>query len=256
MELKTLTLKEKIKDLREEKGLTQIELAKQTGLDKNTIYNLENDKTRGNSQTIEILAEYFKVTKEYLLNDKCMNKDPSNLDLGRELGLSDKSIDNIKYYYKIPEGEEEDNSIPKSFFEDLNDEKKQILDTFLSEIELNSFLTFSYECKLINKLNKLNDDLRLYSLAYGTDNADNDYKKYLIEELYDFKEKNQNFMILFRTDYQRIFESFTNNALKFLEEENIENINTLYYGTSNNLYKMNAETKYQLIKVIENYLNK
>ena len=52
-----MNFSDKLKDLREEKGLTQIELAKQTGLDKNTIYNLENGKTRGNSQTIEILAE-------------------------------------------------------------------------------------------------------------------------------------------------------------------------------------------------------
>jgi len=59
--------KVRIKELRQEKGLSQTQLAKEICVDQRTISNYEKGITEPNIQTIKKLCEYFEVTAGYLL---------------------------------------------------------------------------------------------------------------------------------------------------------------------------------------------
>jgi transcriptional regulator with XRE-family HTH domain len=61
------TFGQKIKDLRMEKGLTQIQLAKELNVDKSTIAKYETDKIEPSISMLKILAKYFKVSSDFLL---------------------------------------------------------------------------------------------------------------------------------------------------------------------------------------------
>jgi len=62
-----LTIGQRLKELRDEKGITQVELAKQIGVAQNTYANYENEN-RNVPDDIKIkLAEYHKVSLEYLM---------------------------------------------------------------------------------------------------------------------------------------------------------------------------------------------
>lgn len=59
--------KTRIKELREEKGLSQAQLAAELGLNQRTISNYETGILEPNIQTIKKLCKYFNVTADYLL---------------------------------------------------------------------------------------------------------------------------------------------------------------------------------------------
>ena len=58
---------ERLKELRNEKSLTQTQLAKATGLSHTAIVYWESEKRVPNANAIVILAEFFNVTTDYLL---------------------------------------------------------------------------------------------------------------------------------------------------------------------------------------------
>lgn len=57
----------RIKELREDKDLRQLDVAKATGIDQRTLSNYETGKTNPDSFAIIKLAEFFDVTTDYLL---------------------------------------------------------------------------------------------------------------------------------------------------------------------------------------------
>lgn len=57
----------RIKELREDRDLLQIEVARQVGIDQRTLSNYETGKTLPDSFAIVRLAEFFGVTCDYLL---------------------------------------------------------------------------------------------------------------------------------------------------------------------------------------------
>ena len=57
----------RIKELREDKDLRQLDVAKATGIDQRTLSNYETGKTNPDSFAIIKLAEFFEVTTDYLL---------------------------------------------------------------------------------------------------------------------------------------------------------------------------------------------
>lgn len=59
----------KIKKLREERRLTQKELAEEMNLAQSTIAMIENDKKEGSTKTLKKLADFFNVTLDYLLSE-------------------------------------------------------------------------------------------------------------------------------------------------------------------------------------------
>ncbi|MBD5636466.1 MAG: helix-turn-helix transcriptional regulator [Clostridia bacterium] len=58
---------ERLKELRTEKNLTQMQLSKETGLSAGAIGFWETEKRIPNAMAIIILAAYFHVSSDYLL---------------------------------------------------------------------------------------------------------------------------------------------------------------------------------------------
>lgn len=57
----------RIKDLREDRDLRQIDVANATGIDQKTLSNYETGKTNPDSYSLTKLADFFKVSVDYLL---------------------------------------------------------------------------------------------------------------------------------------------------------------------------------------------
>ena len=60
-------IKNRIRDLREDRDLRQVDVAQATGIDQKTLSNYETGKTNPDSYAIIRLAEFFGVTTDYLL---------------------------------------------------------------------------------------------------------------------------------------------------------------------------------------------
>ena len=60
----------RIKELREEEGLTQSQLAKAIGVNQRTVSNYELGVSQPSIQIIEKLCDLFDVTADYLLGFK------------------------------------------------------------------------------------------------------------------------------------------------------------------------------------------
>lgn len=68
----------RIRELREDRDLRQIDVASATGIDQRSLSNYETCKTLPDSDTVIKLAEFFGVTCDYLL------------------GVSERSLDNVQ----------------------------------------------------------------------------------------------------------------------------------------------------------------
>lgn len=96
-----MTRGQKLKELRGKRSQSFIlkdirkKLGEVNGINKNTLSNAENDKTISNT-TLEILANYYEVSFDYLKNDIIENSTNENIEINRILGFSDKTIENIK----------------------------------------------------------------------------------------------------------------------------------------------------------------
>ncbi|MGN1200709.1 MAG: helix-turn-helix domain-containing protein [Candidatus Caccovivens sp.] len=61
------SLGKRLKELREERNLTQVELAKELNIDKSTIAKYETDKVEPSLSMFKTLVVYFKTSADYLL---------------------------------------------------------------------------------------------------------------------------------------------------------------------------------------------
>ena len=85
-------VKNRIRDLREDLDLRQIDVANATGIDQKTLSNYETGKTNPDSWAVIKLAEFFQVTTDYLLGY-------SNFNIKNEkelLGILNKIEKDIK----------------------------------------------------------------------------------------------------------------------------------------------------------------
>lgn len=57
----------RIRALREDRDLRQIDVARATGIDQKTLSNYETGKTRPDSEALILLADFFGVTIDYLV---------------------------------------------------------------------------------------------------------------------------------------------------------------------------------------------
>ncbi|MBQ7225481.1 MAG: helix-turn-helix transcriptional regulator [Clostridia bacterium] len=60
-------MRNRIKDLREDRDLRQSDLSKATGIDQRTISNYETGKTNPDSEALIKLADFFNVSIDYLV---------------------------------------------------------------------------------------------------------------------------------------------------------------------------------------------
>ena len=91
-----LTIQERLKDLRVERGLTLEQLAEQTHLSKSALGSYEADEYKDISHYALIeLAKFYEVTVDYLLGRSQTKKNHPNADLA-DLRLSDDMIELLK----------------------------------------------------------------------------------------------------------------------------------------------------------------
>lgn len=90
-------IKNRIRDLREDLDLRQIDVAKATNIDQKTLSNYETGKTNPDSYAIIKLAEFFQVTTDYLLGYSDSNIKNSK-DVVDVLDNIEKEIEKIKRF--------------------------------------------------------------------------------------------------------------------------------------------------------------
>ena len=91
---------EKMVKIRKERKLSQIEASKLLGIAKTSLCDYENsnlNKLPG-FETIKKIARSYKVSYQYLLDEKCENEKLDHYDIGDMLNLSDHAIYNLEYY--------------------------------------------------------------------------------------------------------------------------------------------------------------
>ena len=90
-----LSIQEKLKDLRIEKGLSLQELSEQTGISRASLGNYETDDYKEIShKAIITLANFYGVTSDYLLGiTENRDQHPFPAD---ELGIDDETVDLLK----------------------------------------------------------------------------------------------------------------------------------------------------------------
>jgi transcriptional regulator with XRE-family HTH domain len=80
-----LSVGTRVKDLREQRGLTQLDLKNATGLSQATISRIESGEFENlRSDTLTKLADSLRVTSDYLLgrSDAAIQRHPFGIDLG------------------------------------------------------------------------------------------------------------------------------------------------------------------------------
>lgn len=85
----------RIRILREDRDLRQIDVSNATGIDQKTLSNYETGKTNPDSFAIIKLADFFNVTTDYLLGVSEENFYNKN-NLISSLEQVEKTIENIK----------------------------------------------------------------------------------------------------------------------------------------------------------------
>lgn len=99
-----MTLGERLKQLRLEKGLTQEQLGKIVGLQKQAIWKYENGNVKNmKASSIKTLAEFFNVSPSYLMgySDQRIEKETT------EEILSDGEKIILELFRAIPEGKKQ-----------------------------------------------------------------------------------------------------------------------------------------------------
>ncbi|NLD88330.1 MAG: helix-turn-helix transcriptional regulator [Clostridiales bacterium] len=95
-------VKERIKSLREEKGVSQTTLGKAIGVGQSTVAMWENGKNKPEYVYLERIADYFRVSIDYLLgrSDRHFGSEPTKEDIKFALfngaeGITDDMYDEV-----------------------------------------------------------------------------------------------------------------------------------------------------------------
>ena len=87
----------RIKDLREDRDLRQLDVAQAVGIDQRSLSNYETGKTNPDSETVIKLASFFGVTCDYLLGVSNVNFMDHRAVI-KELGDIKQRLDEIQKY--------------------------------------------------------------------------------------------------------------------------------------------------------------
>lgn len=96
----------RIRALREDHDLRQIDVSNATGIDQKTLSNYETGKTRPDSEALISLADFFGVTIDYLVGrdaktEKNAKNNVSKLELAAQLTQIQKELEDIKKKLKF-----------------------------------------------------------------------------------------------------------------------------------------------------------
>ena len=87
----------RIRDLREDRDLRQIDVAEAVGIDQRSLSNYETGKNNPDSETIIKLASFFGVSCDYLLGVSELNL-PGNKAISKELMDIQRRLEEIQRY--------------------------------------------------------------------------------------------------------------------------------------------------------------
>ena len=105
---------EKIRNLRLESKLTQEQASNKMGISISSLRNYENGRLPDTHQ-LKIIKNFYNVSYEYLLEDNCENRTDENINIYKELSLTDSTIKKLKDIKKS-----NTNNIINLFFNSLN----------------------------------------------------------------------------------------------------------------------------------------
>ena len=90
-------MRNRIRELREDRDLRQIDVAEKTGIDQRTLSNYETGKTNPDSFAIIQLAKFYGVSTDYLLGVTDMNIHDMQ-DVSAELKKISARLDSLQKY--------------------------------------------------------------------------------------------------------------------------------------------------------------
>lgn len=89
-----MTTGERLRQLRQKSGLTQIEVAQRVGINNKTLSGYENNVSTPDPETMQMLAKFYNSSTDYLISgDKSENK----VTITTEINI--QTLDNLKIYY-------------------------------------------------------------------------------------------------------------------------------------------------------------
>lgn len=84
----------RLKHLRQSRGFTQVQLAERLGVKKQSVSNWENDNIMPSVDMLEKIADFFRVSTDYLLG---RDKKPTDGILTMDItGLTQRQIEHIQ----------------------------------------------------------------------------------------------------------------------------------------------------------------
>ena len=89
----------RIRDLREDIDLRQIDVSTATGIDQKTLSNYETGKTRPDSEALIKLANFFNVSIDYLVG-RSERIFLSDKDIIKEISKIQDQLEEIKLYLR------------------------------------------------------------------------------------------------------------------------------------------------------------
>ena len=87
----------RIRELREDRDLRQVDVAEKTGIDQRTLSNYETGKTNPDSYAIMQLAKFYDVSTDYLLGITDINIHDMQ-DIALELKKISARLDSLQKY--------------------------------------------------------------------------------------------------------------------------------------------------------------
>ena len=90
----------RIRELREHKGLRQIDVAQATGIDQKTLSNYETEKTNPDSYALIRLADFFNVSIDYLVGrSNSTIAEDDRQEIRRRLTAIEDNLNEITKYF-------------------------------------------------------------------------------------------------------------------------------------------------------------
>lgn len=91
----------RIRDLREDRDLRQIDVARATGIDQKTLSNYETERTRPDSEALIRLADFFGVSIDYLVG-RASGRPRTPAEIVRELDRIQSELEVLKNSLQPP----------------------------------------------------------------------------------------------------------------------------------------------------------
>lgn len=234
-----LEIGKRIRVLRENLGLTQLDLAKKLNVKRQTVAQWENGERDLKTGYIISLAKFFNVTADYLLG-LSEYKTSMNTNIGEQIGLSDRNIESLKAFNKIPNTYK---GATFTYTDIINELIDKILRNFVVQ-ELFFIRLFSDGIDEINTDCMSNDTERLTFSLYSRLNTVKAFEN-IMNILND--------IIKDISNYETITENYNSFVEDWLTEQN--NVHLMTYKLLNVIHDVALSGDFELVKNIENILD-